>query len=210
MKAHRQQGFTLIELLIAMTVAAVIAALSYQAVDQVVTTKQSSEENIERFQQVQRAIWWLEQDLTQLAPRAIKDGYGELLPAYQYTTGFGVEFTRIAVYPSPYGISGLVRVGYQLEGDVLYRVIWPVVDRAPDTQPIRLPVLDKVSFFEIRQLNNQNLWQLVWPDEQEQQITDLPVLTEVRIELEDLGEIRRLFPGVDGMPDLSQPQEKTS
>lgn len=194
-----QQGFTLIELLIAMAVSAVVAVLAYQAVDQVVTVKESSESSIERFQKVQRAIWWMEQDFTQMAPRTISDELGGTLPAYLNRSGQDVELTRIAIFPSPYGVSGLVRVGYLLEGETLYRLVWPVLDRAPDTEPLRLPILDKVVSFGVNQLSADGQWLSVWPQQQEQ-TTLLPTLIEMRIEIEGLGEIRRLFPGVDGMP----------
>lgn len=200
-KPRVQSGFTLVELLIAMAVAAVLAVLSYQAVDEVVSVQRASEENIERFQQVQKAIWWLEQDLTQLTPRPVNDGFGGELPACEYISGQGLEMTRIAIYPSPYGVSGLVRVRYQLEGSVLYRIVWSVVDRAPDSQPIRLPILDKVTFFEVRMLNAERQWQTSWPGNSDRYLVELPLLTDVRLELEDLGRIRRLLPGVDGMPE---------
>lgn len=198
MSATKQAGFTLIELLIAMTISAFIAVMSYLAINQVVTIKTSTEASVASFEKLQRTMWWLEQDFTQLAPRTIQDELGSTLPAYQASSFQGVEFSRIAVYPSPFGVSGLVRVGYKLEGTTLYRLIWPVLDRAPDTVPRKLAVLNNVESFSVRQLNNNNRWSNNWPLPGQSKIA-LPSLIEVNITIKDQGDIRRIFPGVAGL-----------
>jgi len=188
------------ELLIAMSISAIIAVMAYQSINEVTVVKQSTEKQVAYFEKIQRTLWWLEQDLVQLAPRAIQDELGSKLPAYQASDAQGIEFTRIAVYPSPYGLSGLVRVGYQFDDGVLYRLIWPVLDRAPDTVPRRLAVLDNVESFQVKQLNTSNKWVLDWPkDEKDKNKISLPRLIEVKIKLKDDGEIRRVFPGVEGL-----------
>jgi general secretion pathway protein J len=78
-----------------------------------------------------------------------------------------------------------------------------VIDRAPDSEVERLPVLSDVARFEVRVLNADNQWQEIWP-EADQPLTDLPSLIEVTLTLEDMGQIRRLFPGVDGLPGASE------
>lgn len=200
---EKQAGFTLIELLIAVAIASVIAVLSYQAIHQGVLIKANTDESVERFEAVQRTLWWMEQDFTQMAPRTVQDVLGSPLPAFKLSYDYGAEMTRIAVYPSPYGIAGLARIGYVLEDGVLYRQVWPVIDRAPDSEVERLPVLSDVARFEVRVLNADNQWQEIWP-EADQPLTDLPRLIEVTLTLEDMGQIRRLFPGVDGLPGASE------
>jgi len=200
---EKQAGFTLIELLIAVAIASVIAVLSYQAIHQGVLVKENADESVERFEAVQRTLWWMEQDFTQMAPRTVQDVLGSPLPAFQLSYDYGAEMTRIAVYPSPYGIAGLARIGYVLEDGVLYRQVWPVIDRAPDSEVERLPVWSDVARFEVRVLNADNQWQEIWP-EADQPLTDLPRLIEVTLMLEDMGQIRRLFPGVDGLPGASE------
>ena len=192
----KQAGFTLMELLIAMMITAIIAILAYQSVSEVTAVKSNTEQQVEAFEKLQRTIWWLEQDLTQLAPRTIQDELGGTLPAYLANATQGIEFTRIAVYPSPYGISGLVRVGYQLEDDILYRLIWPVLDRAPDTVSRRLAVLKDVESFEVKQLDENSKWLEHWPANNDEDL--LPTLIEINIKLKNEGEVRRIFPGVEG------------
>jgi len=195
-----QAGFTLIELLIAMAISAVIAVVAYQTVDLVVKVKTQADDSVNRFEQLQRGLRWMEQDFSQMAPRTIQDELGESLPAYQYSDYDGAQMTRIAIYPSPYGVAGLVRVGYRLEDEVLYRLVWKVVDRAPDSEADKLPILTGVTAFSVRQLNQKNAWQADWP-EFEQAKTDLPRMTEITIELDGMGTVRRLFSGVDGLPN---------
>ncbi|MEA3405619.1 MAG: type II secretion system minor pseudopilin GspJ [Pseudomonadota bacterium] len=207
-KRKQQSGFTLIELLIALTISSVISVIAYQAVSSVVTLQTRTEKHAEQMETLQRAMWWMEQDFIQLAPRTIRDGLGAVLPAFQYRDDLGVELTRIAEFPTPYGAGGLLRVAYQLEDNVLYRLVWPVLDRAPDTEPTKLPVLQGVEAFEIRLLNAKNQYVTSWPSE-EQALTALPKLTEVRIQLEEMGEFTRLFMGaeIEALPQASATEE---
>lgn len=227
---YAQQGFTLIELLIALAVSAVIAALAYQAVNGMVKVQTGMQAHTERSAQVQRAFWWLEQDFIQMVPRAVLDGYGSSLPALQYRADLGVELTRAAQFATPNASGGLVRVGYVLQGDTLVRLVWPVLDRAPDTQPSKQVVLSGVKSMTVRFLQNLpnasdsvEPWLALWPPTwtgdaantaelttSQAALTLLPTLVEVQIELDDLGLITRLFMGVDavewGAPPVLAPQ----
>lgn len=196
-----QAGFTLIELLVAMSISAIIAVLAYQAVAEVTQVTQHTDEQTSRFSALQRAIWWMEQDFSQIAPRTVQDELGSSLPAYWVQPG-RIELTRIALFPSPYGVSGLVRVGYGVEDKILYRLVWPVLDRAPNTEPQKIAVLSGVSQFEVRQLNAQKTWQANWPDG-EQAATELPGLVEIRLNYEGFGDVRRLILGVDGIAAIA-------
>ncbi|WP_127471107.1 type II secretion system minor pseudopilin GspJ [Thiomicrorhabdus aquaedulcis] len=226
-----QRGFTLIELLIALAVSAVIAALAYQSVNGMVKVQSAMQEHTDRSGQVQRAIWWMEQDFIQMVPRPILDGLGSSLPALQYRADLGLELSRLAQFPTPNASGGLLRVGYELEDETLVRFVWPVLDRAPDTQPTRQVVLTGVKRFTVRFLKalpsandlmepGIESWVEVWPQtwtgealtpviisatstaansSSKDALTALPVLTEVQIELDDLGIITRLFRGVDAV-----------
>ncbi len=206
----RQQGFTLIELLIALAISAIISALAYQAINGVVKVQTNVNSHAERMAEIQRAVWWMEQDLIQLVPRGVQDGLGSTLSAYEYRADLGLEFTRIAELPTPRASGGLLRVGYQLKDDTLYRLTWPVIDRAPDSRPKKMAILTGVKRFELRMLNNKSQWVTSWPldvdlsglpsgligGESAPKKMPLPKMTEVTIELDDLGILKRLFMGV--------------
>ncbi len=209
--SKKEQGFTLIELLIALAISAIISALAYQAINSVVNVQTQVQSSAQRMETVQRAVWWLEQDLIQVAPRAIRDGFGSSLPAYLYRSDLGLEMTRIAQFPTPNASGGLLRVGYRLENNTLYRLTWSVIDRAPDSRPKKIPLLTGVKRFEVRLLDAENQWVNSWPNESGAGQGNLPPIgggnisappesllpkmTEITIELETLGTIKRLFMG---------------
>lgn len=193
---ERQRGFTLIELLVALGVSAVIAVLAYQSINSMVNVKQSVEQHAKQTEKLQRAMWRMEQDFVQLVPRPILDELGSELPAFQYRQDTGLEFTRIAQYPTPNATGGLVRVSYQLEGEVLYRLTWPVLDRAQDTQPYKVALLDEIVSFEIELMNAQKSWVRDWPV-RGQSNKALPVLSRLTLEHKELGKINRLFMGIN-------------
>lgn len=191
-----QAGFTLIELMIALGVSALIAVMAYQAVSQVVSVQSQTQEHAKTVEQWQKAVWWLEQDLVQMAPRAIQDQFGSALPALSYRDDTGLELTRLADFPVPYGSTGLLRVHYQLDDEQLIRWVWPVLDRSPDSQPQKQILLTGVQRFEVRLLDQNRELQSFWPN-QEGVLTSLPAMTEVSLQLAKVGEITRLFPGTE-------------
>jgi len=208
---QHQKGFTLIELLIAMSISAIISALAYQTINSVVNVQTQVQSHSERMESVQRAVWWMEQDLIQVAPRGVQDGFGSSLSAYVYRADLGLELTRIAELPTPRASGGLLRVGYQLREGTLYRLTWPVLDRAPNTKSRITPILTGVKRFEVRLLDEKDQWVTSWPSGEGQgalpplagggnipmpKESKLPKVTEVTIELDDLGVLTRLFMGV--------------
>src|SRR4029077_24577 len=46
--------------------------------------------------------------------------------------------------------SDLRRVAYRLKEGKLYRITWPVLDRAPVTKPLESPLISNVETFEVR------------------------------------------------------------
>jgi len=199
---QKQQGFTLIELLIAMSIAAVISLLAYQSIDSSVRTNQSLQQHQQDFRQLQSAWWWLEQDLTQLAPRAVNDGLGGTLPALNYRIDIPLEFSRFSVADSPLAMSGrygVIRIAYLLEDRQLIRLQWPVLDRAPDSQPSRRVLLEDIEQFAVRFLDENGQWQETWPPVNQPVASvnnRLPKAVEVALTAQQ-GEVKRLFAGVD-------------
>ncbi|MGE4501773.1 MAG: type II secretion system minor pseudopilin GspJ [Thiomicrospira sp.] len=198
MKA-RQGGFTLIELLIAMAVSAVIAVLAYQAIAVAVTSYEVQRQQQQQLAQLQRVLGWLEQDVMQMAPRAVLDNWGSVLPAFSLLNG-RMEFTRIALYPTPYAAGGLLRVAYYIEEDNLIRETWPVLDRAPDTQGQRQRLLMSVSDLTLRVRDAQGEWVSDWPRDATQTAL-LPTSVEWALSSQQFGALRRIFNGPQAFVD---------
>ena len=195
---RRQRGFTLIELLVAMGIAALIAVLAYQAVDQVVRLKAQAAVRAEALLAQQRMLWKMERDVLQMAPQVVRGPYGDPQPA-MVLDDQGWRFSRVQRHLSPQGARGIVRVGYRLEGGTLVRELWPVLNPAQDVQPHRQRLLSGVRRFEVW------LWasagaapQRDWPFLDEAgvpRMTALPVAVRVRLELEDGTVLTRWWTG---------------
>lgn len=195
--SNTQAGFTLIELLIAIAVSAVIALLAYQSIDSAVRISEAHKAQQKSLSALQRAVWWLEQDMMQMAPRPVLDQLGSALPAMQLQSA-QMEWSRIALYPTPHSSGGLVRVRYLIEDNQLVRLSWPVLDQAPDSLPRRQRLLDGVEGLSIRVLDANEFWFDFWP-QPNRPLDALPRLVEIELDIENLGKIKRLLPGVDGM-----------
>lgn len=179
-----------------MAVSAVIAIMAYQSIDSAVRVTESYERQQQDFSQLQRTIWWLEQDVLQMTPRPVLDELGSVIPAMLLQPD-RFELSRIALYPTPQASGGLVRVAYVLDAEQLYRWVWPVLDRTPDSEPNRQLLLSDVARFEVRLLDQQQQWQGFWPQE-DMALNALPGLVELIIELQDGRQFRRLLSGVEG------------
>ena len=193
------RGFTLLELLVALAVFSLVALMAYSGLRAVLQSKQMTEQRAGRLQHLQSAMLMLERDLGQFVQRGIRDDYGDALPAMR-TADYGtvlLEFTH-AGWRNPTGMarSTLQRVAYGIEDGSLLRFSWAVLDRAQDSVPYRVMLLDKVREMRLRYLDEADEWHDQWPPAGLAQGAPVstPQALEVILVLEDMGEIRRLFP----------------
>jgi general secretion pathway protein J len=209
MKGIGARGFTLVELLVAITIFSILAVMAYGGLNSVLHARQAIEVQSKRLQALQQTMLFLSRDLSQLAPRAIRDEYGERQPPLLGQTDKqpGLEFTHAGwSNPAWQPRSTLQRVSYVIEDQQLIRYSWTMLDRAPDSKPYRFPLLDRVLSMKLRFMDAKQNWQLQWPLPSTDPATqmNLPQAVEVVVELEDLGTVRRLFV-IDGMNGSTQP-----
>jgi len=206
------RGFTLIEVLIALAISALVAVIAYSSISSVLQGVDGLRAATDRTYEIERALMILSRDLRQLVDRPVRDEFGELEPALSggELARFPLSFTRTGWYnPQGYPRSNLQRVNYRLEDDGLWRDTYPVLDRAGDTEPETVLLLDGVE--EIRfgflgsleqiQVSTRNTT-LDTSDWVENWVSDvgapggqlpLPVAVEIHLQLSDWGEIRRLY-----------------
>jgi general secretion pathway protein J len=190
-------GFTLLELLVALSIFALISAMAYGGLQTVISQQQQTEARSERLSDLQKAYRIMQRDLEQIVSREIRNEFGDRIGSLVGGSGFdGVEFSR-AGHPNPAGFlrSEIQRVAYVPDQDTLLRRTWRVLDRAQDAEPDEQALVESMSRFSMRFLNQGNEWQERWPPPagQGEALPALPVAVEVQLELDELGTLTWLF-----------------
>ncbi|HEY5790223.1 MAG TPA: type II secretion system minor pseudopilin GspJ [Gammaproteobacteria bacterium] len=192
----RARGFTLIELLVALTIFALLSLLAYGGLDSVLNASEHTRARAQRLGELQRAMTRLADDFSQLAPRPVRDGFGDPEPALLATSAAEppLAFSR-AGWPNPAGQprSTLQRVAYRLEERALLRQSWNVLDRAPESRVQVQRLLEQVDGLLLRFRDDQGQWSSDWPPAGEaRESASLPVAIEVVLDVEGFGRITRL------------------
>jgi len=172
-----------------------MAALAYGGLDSVVRTRAELEARQAQFQALRRSVNLLERDLRQCAVRPVRDNDGAALPAFVGAPD-RVELTRLGfANPQAEARSNLERVGYAFADDALVRAAWPVLDRAPGTEPSKRVLRRPIRELRLRYLDAGNRWTDAWPPPTADADTPpapLPRAVEFRIATDDYGEISRI------------------
>ena len=195
----RRLGFTLIEMLVALAVFAVIGLMSNQLLTQIIDLGQLTEARGERLVEVQRAIEIVRRDIQQLVHRSVRDELGDSLPGFEIDQFGSLQLTRRG-WANPLGHrrSELQRVAYAWVDGALFRLYWPVLDRARDSLPIRQLLLNDVTEWEVLAFDAAGVEHRFWPPESPGE--DAPdagdnalVGVIVRLTLPPYGNIERLW-----------------
>ena len=211
MKAVRRlaRGFTLIELLIAVAIFAILGVMAYSGLNVVLNTQERTQRAAERLQALQFALRMLERDLRFLAPRPVRNAFGDLEPALEVQDGTpALRFTHAAVRnPAALPRANLQRVTYLLDDDTLVRVVWTRLDGAPEEAQVQTPLLTGLDAFQVRVLTPSGNWTERWPPTAAApgRAPPLPRAVEVLLESEDWGEIHRVIPLAAERPARSIP-----
>jgi len=195
------RGFTLLELLVALAVFAIMATAAYSGLSNVLATRAALETQGRRLASVQLAVFRLEQDSDEPAPRAVRDEYGDFQNAL---LGGELAADRLiltrAGWDNPLGQprATLQRVAYRLRDGRLWRLYWEVLDRGGLSEPRETLLLERVREFRVRFLQTKE-WLKEWPplasdEDHARKIREaLPRAIEISLTLEDWGEITRLL-----------------
>ncbi|MGL6260647.1 type II secretion system minor pseudopilin GspJ [Vibrio sp. WXL103] len=193
-KAHK--GFTLIEVLVAMAIFASLSVGAYQVLFQVQESNAQSLQKSERLKEIQRAMVLMDNDFRQMATRRMRTNgeapAGQLLYWQDYLLDSdtkGLVFTRLGWHnpEQQFPRGEVTKVGYRTQEQVLERVWWRYPDTPVGQEPISAPLLTQVESFDIRFYNGSE-WVTEWSTNGQ-----LPEAVSVRLELEDYGEIERIY-----------------
>lgn len=192
-------GFTLLELVVAMAVFAIMAAIAYSGLNNVLIARQLTETHSEQLHQLQLAMSWFARDIEQIVNRGVRSEYGEMLPPVVGNDfeGYLLELTRGGWRnPANQPRSHLQRVAYAVRDEQLVRAYWRVLDRAEDSKPFENVLLDGVKSVEIRYLGADDEWRTSWPELATTGSVApavLPRAIEVNVDTKQFGKITRLM-----------------
>ena len=166
-RPHRVMGFTLLELLIAVAIFAVVGVLAMSGYNELLMQRERASQTMARARTIQRTMTRLAQDFEQLEPRPIRDATATTTNPALYVTSsspLSIELTR-AGWTNPAGVSRstLQRVSYRLVNGKLYRDYWTVLDRGLSNTPVQVQLVDKVTAFSLRFMDQAHQWQTTWP-----------------------------------------------
>ncbi|MFA6440942.1 MAG: type II secretion system minor pseudopilin GspJ [Sterolibacterium sp.] len=198
---RRQRGLTLIELMVAVALLALITSMAYRGLDSVSRSGERSLAESDHWQGVALFFERIGADIAQPSRRPVRPGAENAAPLAEWwgrsVAGAGaatgvdpaaaqLEFTR----KSPRGRDE-IRLGYRLRDDKIELLLWPVLDRAPGTQPEVYVVLEGVGSLHFRYLDSAGAWQEIWPAAGVREA--LPRAVAVDITLKDGVTLHRLF-----------------
>ncbi|MCO4838200.1 MAG: type II secretion system minor pseudopilin GspJ [Oceanospirillaceae bacterium] len=195
----KHKGFTLLEVLIALSLFAVLSAMAFGGLNQLLGQHQQLQTKQQRFVDLQSTILVLERDFSQIVPRSIRDSFGDPQAALKgnSTPEFIYELTSKTWF-NPHHEAGVLlqRVSYQLQDQKLWRSYYTQLDAGIASNPVRYPLLDRVTDFKVRFLPDQPPWLNFWPPVNQQGKgiqTRLPRAIELQIKTLDLGTITRIL-----------------
>ena len=141
----------------------------------------------------------LEDDLTQVRARSVRDVTGTTLPAFRGQPVDprplgepSLEFTRGGVFVSSEATTpDMQRVGYRLKEGSLVRLVWPTLDRAPVGEPREIALLSKVDNLTVRFHASNGAWSERWPTGEDK--IALPDAIELAFDVAGVGRLTRVL-----------------
>ncbi len=189
-------GFTLIEMLVVFGIFALLGVIASQIVSRVIDNQAMLSKRGDRLVEVQRAMQIIQRDLLEMSGRGVRDQLGDPLQPMLIGASGLMEFSRLG-WRNPLAVSRaeVQRVSYVTEDGSLYRGYWPVLDRAPDTEPVLQELLtdvNQIEFFAVDASGNEySFWPQAGTDPEDPERRLAGVL--MRIDLPPFGVVERLW-----------------
>ncbi len=199
----RLRGFTLLEMVVAIGIFAIIAAISYGSLNRFLAAREVIEERNERLRELQLSLMLMELDFRYLMNRPVRDGFGDVEATIVATAddtlsgGELVRFTTSRPDPQLAPVQALQRVAWRLDGGVLARVSWKVIDRDQDSTEYVRELLHDVSetHFSFLTMDDESILERTteWYNGDQ-----LPLGVEVLVTMKDGRQYRRVFEVANG------------
>ena len=199
---ERVCGFTLIELLVALVIFGIFSMLAYAGLGRLLDGRGRLSEEQRVWQELSQAFLRISDDVAHARSRGVRDVSGVVpLPAFvgrpfdpRALAEPSLELTRGGELNYGGGAqSDLRRVAYRLKEGRLVRITWPVLDRAPATEPLEAPLLADVETFELRFYDATGGSVDTWPTATSGGPDVPPRAMEVTLAVKGVGRFKRLF-----------------
>lgn len=194
------RGFTLVEVLVALLLLGIMTALGYGTYRQARISAERATQSQARTREIEFGIRTMVQDISQTAPRPIREPLGTGRVAAM-RGGVGaptlLDLTRMG-WSNTAGVQRgtLQRVSYRLDKETLKRSYFSVLDPTLSNTPVEKDLLTQVKKVQLRYLDQGRTWIEQWPEPTlppAQGLWMRPVAVEIVIEFKDWGTVRRLI-----------------
>lgn len=183
----RQQGFTLLEIVIALAIFSVMSMMAYAGLAAMLDARASSVPRAQQLAQLQTTLYLLNEDLSQVIKRPIRDQLGSSEPAFSIGRGNEIlVFTRtVPSWLANSSETNLLRVSYSLEKEALYRRVWTIPDRTQQTEYRRRKLLVTQGVTIKGFSAKTKTWGEV--------VGEIPQALDISFKLDGLGSVHRTF-----------------
>jgi general secretion pathway protein J len=189
----QSRGFTLLEILIALFIFAMLSIVMIGALHAVMDAEAGVENSAARLRQLQFTLLIMSRDIEQAVNRPVINAFGKedaaLIGTYN---GFTLTHMGVANAVENLATSSMQRTRYVFAGGNLLRMVWPVLDLAPETQARTSFLLKEVNDGHFEYLGNNNRFYNTWPiKEQSDQI--LPLAIRIFLSIPSWGKMSELY-----------------
>ena len=199
---NKQQAFTLLEIIIAMAISALIGVGAMTLLDDATIAHKNIQKQGNRYNQIERALLFISNDIQQLAPRQFRNEFGEKknnLFSDDINGSTQLSFTRLG-RRNPAGLarSNLEKLSYLVEEEKLKRISYAYPDGMNMDQGLNRTLLDDVETLEVNFFDGES-WNDFWPIDtnietaENSSVNDLPVAIKISLQLKDIGLVERLY-----------------
>jgi general secretion pathway protein J len=192
----RASGFTLIEILVALLIFALLAGFGYRGLGAVLDAGERVTAETSKWRDLALAFEHMRLAFAQAADRPIRDRNNAAAPAFEGVAATRnsseplLAFTRMGYAGHEGAAADQQRVGYRLREDRLELLAWPVLDQAPHTQPLSVPLLAGVRELSFAYLH-QGKWLSTWPVAES--TAQHPAAVQVTLQLASGDRFQRVF-----------------
>ena len=196
-RGSRTAGFTLIEIMVAITIFALLSAVSYRGLDAILKASAHVEQETRKWSEITLAFVNIQQSLVVAVDHPIRARDGLIGAAFIGSASLRNEdealfaFTRTGFSGHRGALSDLQRIGYRVRGSKLEQLIWPVLDQAPRTEPYAVELLAGVTSLLVRYVAPDSSRNATWPLAGKE--AALPAALEITLSLKTGEQITRLF-----------------